>query len=279
MAEATDLGAVSASDAARYFLDLARKLDGRPARSAVLAAALADSADVAGALLAIARDVNKPRDLRSSAVSWAARSGGIDSLLRLTDKTDDAWLLGEAADALSRANDARVHPQLRKLLDNRATPEASRVKVITALGNSDGTASDAAALRTAYPKFTERERSAALNALANIGDRASVKWMLDRARDTAEAMELRRTATQRAARAGASAADLGALYDAVIERDLREVVIDALATDGSRPALDKLLSVAQAATADARVRRRAIAKLGESGDPRAKDLLQNIIDR
>ncbi len=124
--------------------------------------------------------------------------------MRLTDGTADAWLLGEAADALSRANDARVRPQLRKLLDNKATPEPSRVKVIAALGNSDGTVSDAAAIRAAYPRFTEKERSAALGALANIGDRASVKWMLDRARDPAESMALRRSATQRAARAGAA---------------------------------------------------------------------------
>ncbi len=65
----------------------------------------------------------------------------------------------------------------------------------------------------------------------------------------------------------------------MIERDLREVVVDALADDGSKAALDKLLSVAQTTTADARVRRRAITKLGETGDPRAKDLLQTIIDR
>jgi hypothetical protein len=317
--DAADLGAVSAGEAARYFLDLARKIEGRPARSAVLAAAIADSADVGDALLAIARDGNKARDLRSSALSWAARragvagaermaaaldaiardqnerqamrtsalsglaglegGAGVGALLRLTDRSDDAWLLGEAADALSRANDARVRPQLRKLLDNKATPEASRVKVISALGNSDVTVSDAAALRAAYPKFSERERSATLNAVASIGDRASVKWMLDRARDPAEAMALRRTATQRAARAGAGAAELAALYDAVIERDLRETVVDALAEDGSRPALDKLLSIAQTTTADARVRRRAVTKLGETGDPRAKDLLQAIIDR
>ncbi|HKS06037.1 MAG TPA: HEAT repeat domain-containing protein [Gemmatimonadaceae bacterium] len=317
--DAADLGRVSGADAARYFIDLANRLEGRPARTAVLAASLADSADVADALLAIARNPDRARELRSSALSWASRragvagasrmatslnsiatdpnerqtmrasalnglstlegGAGVSALIALSDRTDDAWLAGEAADALSRTNDARVRPQLRRLLDNRSTPEASRVRVISALGNTDGTVRDAEALRAAYPRFTERERTAALGAIGNIGDRASISWLLDRAKDPAEGMTLRRGAAQRAARAGARASDLALLYDAVIERQLREVIVDALAEDGSRPALDKLLSIAETTSSDMNVRRRAISKLGESGDPRAKPLLESIIGR
>ncbi|HYV98043.1 MAG TPA: hypothetical protein VE967_11350 [Gemmatimonadaceae bacterium] len=316
---ATDIGAVGANEAARYFLSLASKIEGRPARSAILGIALADSADLGDDLLALARDPNRSRDLRSSALTWAARRAGpsgadrmataldaiardinerqamrtsalnglaglegpagVAALMRLTERTDDAWLLGEAADALSRSNDARVRPQLRKLLENKSTPEASRVKVINALGNSDGTVRDAAAVRAAYPQFTDKERNAAVSAVANVGDRASVTWLLERAKDPAEAMNIRHNAIQRAARAGAKAPELSALYDAVIERQLREVIVDALAEDGSKPALDKLLTIAQNSSLDGNVRRRAITKLGESGDPRAKDLLQTIINR
>lgn len=321
VANATDLGAVAGAEAGRYFLDLAQRLEGRPARSAVLAAAIADSADVGDALLALAKDANKARDLRSSALTWAARRAGVSgaprmataleaiatdanerqnmrssalsglagldggagvtALIQLSDRTDDAWLAGEAADALSRSNDARVRGQLRKLLENKATPEASRVKVINALGNTDGTVRDAEALRAAYPRFSEKERNAAQNAVANIGDRASVTWLLARAKDPAESITLRRNAIQRAARAGARAAELSALYDspAIIERQLREVIIDALAEDGSKAALDKLISVAETTSLDATVRRRAITKLTESGDPRAKGLMESIISR
>lgn len=315
---ATDLGAVSASEAARYFMDLARKLEGRPARSALLAAVVADSAEVGDALMAIARDADKARDLRSSALSWAARrssvdggakmasaletiardanerqamrssalsglasldgGAGVSALIALSDRTDDAWLAGEAAGALSRSNDGRVRAQLRKLLDNSATPEASRVKVIEALGNSDGSVKDAEALRKAYSRFSERERGAALSAVGNIGDRASVTWLLDRAKDPAESMSLRRNAVQRAARAGARAAEMSTLYDGVIEYELRSTIVDELANDGSRAALDKLMSIAQS-NSDSRVRRRAVTKLSDVGDPRAKTLLQSIVDR
>jgi hypothetical protein len=104
-------------------------------------------------------------------------------------------------------------------------------------------------------------------------------WMLERARDPAETMAVRRAATSRASRAGARASDLAALYDGVIEYELRALIIDELATDGSKPALDKLLSVAQQTSGDARVRKHAITKLSETGDPRAKSLLQSIVDK
>jgi hypothetical protein len=281
---------------------------------------LADSADISDALLAIARDGDKARDLRNAALTWASRRAGIGGaekmasqldaiardvneretmrssamsglagleggagvavLIRLSDRTDDAWLAGEAADALSRSNDTRARPQLRKLLDNSATPEASRVKVIAALGNSDGSVRDAEALRKAYPRFSEKERGAALTALGNIADRTSVTWMLARVKDHAETMALRRSAVQRAERAGARASDFTALYDdpAIIEYELRSAIINALATDGSKPAVDKLLAIAQS-NAEARVRKLAVTKLSESGDPRAKALLQSIVDR
>jgi hypothetical protein len=315
---AADLGAVSAADAARYFLDIARRVEGRTSRTAVLGAAMADSAEIADQLLQIARDGNRARELRNTSLSWASRragvggaervataldalardanehqtlratavgglvniegASGVAALMRLTEVESDAWLAGEAANALTRTSDTRVRGQLRRLVERAQTPEASRVRMITALGNTDGTVRDAEFLRGAYAKFTEKERSAAITAVGNIGDRASVTWLLTRASDPAEIMALRRSALQRAARSGARVNELVTLFDAIPERELRGIVIDALAEDGSRAAFDKLMTVARS-DADAQVRRRAITKLTESGDPRAKELLRELVDR
>jgi HEAT repeat protein len=229
----------------------------------------------------MARDANEQRALRTTALNGLVNvegGAGVAVLMRLTEAESDAWLAGSATDALVRTSDARVRPQLRRLVERAQTPEASRVKMINALGNGDGTVRDAAFLRTTYPRFTERERIAALAAVGNIGDRSSIAWLLVRASDAGEPLTLRRSAVQRAARAGARTSELTALFDTVPERDLRLAVIDALAADGSRPAMDKLLAVARS-TADVAVRRRAVTKLGESGDPRAKDLLQELVGR
>ncbi|MGE0160501.1 MAG: hypothetical protein AB7T31_13910 [Gemmatimonadales bacterium] len=79
--EAVDLGAVGARDAAEYFLSLARST-GIPdaaddvAEDAVLAAALADVADLWPELLDLARDASVARDARRSALFWLGQEAG-----------------------------------------------------------------------------------------------------------------------------------------------------------------------------------------------------------
>ena len=71
---ASDLGEVRASDAADYLLGVASKAEGAAARQAIMPAMLADVGDMSRELLAIARNQDRPRDVRSSAMSWVARS-------------------------------------------------------------------------------------------------------------------------------------------------------------------------------------------------------------
>src|SRR5687768_9681936 len=73
---ATNLGAVPAADAAAWLLGIAGRIDGRPGREAIMPAALADSAKVTRELLAIARNVDRSRELRRSALSWVVRRRG-----------------------------------------------------------------------------------------------------------------------------------------------------------------------------------------------------------
>src|SRR5690606_20907517 len=72
-AAATDLGTVGAREASAWLLGLAARGDGRPARDAIAPALFADSTAPTSALLAIARDRDRPRETRRSAISWLAR--------------------------------------------------------------------------------------------------------------------------------------------------------------------------------------------------------------
>ncbi len=272
-----DLGAVSAAEATRFLLDVVRRSDGRVAREALSAASLAADATLPPALTAIARDEERARAVRSAALSALSRlpgGGGVPSLLALSD-ADDGWLAGAALDAAMRTRDARVHTRIAAVIERADASEALRVRAITALGGSDAVASDAALLRRVYPRFTEKERLAAVTAVSNIADRASRTWLAERAGDAAELMTVRRRAAQRGVAAGWRTAEVIALFDAVPERELREAVIDLLAADGSRAARAKVQAIAKD-DPDLRVRRRAIAKLGESGD---RALLESLIDR
>ncbi|MGH7614497.1 MAG: HEAT repeat domain-containing protein [Gemmatimonadales bacterium] len=85
--DVTDLGTVSAPEAARYFLSLARRSAGKTGGRAIFAATLADSTDVAPELLRIARDEDVATETRRQAVFWVSQAAeeaatrGLDSLV------------------------------------------------------------------------------------------------------------------------------------------------------------------------------------------------------
>ena len=70
----TDLGAVSAPEAARYLVNVAHTIGGRSGSDAVSAAALADAPDVAPDLVTLVRDGNAPLDSRKQALYWSGQT-------------------------------------------------------------------------------------------------------------------------------------------------------------------------------------------------------------
>src|SRR5690606_4529710 len=66
----TNLGTVSARDAADYLLSLAATAEGSVARDAIMPAMLADSVDAQARLVTLARDGTRSRETRRSAITW-----------------------------------------------------------------------------------------------------------------------------------------------------------------------------------------------------------------
>ncbi|MDP1860288.1 MAG: HEAT repeat domain-containing protein, partial [Gemmatimonadaceae bacterium] len=77
-----------------------------------------------------------------------------------------------------------------------------------------------------------------------------------------------------------SAAQLASIYDRSTEIEMREQVVFVLSQRGNKDgsAVDKLLEIAKTEK-NAELRKRAIFWLGQSKDPRAAKLLQELIDR
>jgi hypothetical protein len=69
-----DLGIVRPADAAEYLITVARIVGGRSGSDAVSAAALADYANVAPALVTLVRDANASLDTRRQALYWAGQA-------------------------------------------------------------------------------------------------------------------------------------------------------------------------------------------------------------
>jgi hypothetical protein len=79
----TDLGRVSAGEAADYFLTLAPTLGPSRRNDPLLAAAVADSANVSPEMLRIARTTSVPREARRRAVHWAGLLGDASTVAPL----------------------------------------------------------------------------------------------------------------------------------------------------------------------------------------------------
>jgi hypothetical protein len=79
--------------------------------------------------------------------------------------------------------------------------------------------------------------------IATIGGKASRDWIVGIAR-TRTAIQHKRAITM-ADRLGLSAADLGSMYDAIEDGEVRATLIQQLASNGTHIAQDKLVSIAK----------------------------------
>jgi len=94
----TDLGRVSAPEAAAYFLSLAQQLDGGSHQNPLLAAAVADSANVAPEMLRLARMTTLASETRRRAVHWAGALGDASMVAPLTELARANGTDGSSAD-------------------------------------------------------------------------------------------------------------------------------------------------------------------------------------
>ena len=135
----TDLGMVSAKDAAEYLVSLAATGTGRASREAIFPATLADSVVIWPRLVRIARDEERPRATREQAVFWLGQMAGevatanLDSIVR--DDGVNREIREQAVFALSqRPNDEGV-PALIRVAKTNSDPEV-RKKALFWLGQS-----------------------------------------------------------------------------------------------------------------------------------------------
>ncbi|HET7458743.1 MAG TPA: hypothetical protein VFJ74_13935 [Gemmatimonadaceae bacterium] len=312
----TELGAVSARAAADYFLSLAGAAESGVAKEAVLAAALADSADVAPVLLRIARDTTRPSQVRRRAVQWVGELGGagvvrdLDALAsragddrkvreaalaalantdsdaavqalvshaRNASSSDDGeWMQKSAVFWLGQTGSPLARRTLRAIVDSAAAPERVRSAAIFAIGHGDDvTSDDIAFLKATYSRVDGKKLKDQI-LMAVSQQSGGDGWLLERARDTKESVESRKQAIFWAGQGGASVKSLADLYAALDERELKEHVVFALSQRDESAATDQLITIARH-DPDPALRKRALFWLGQKNDPRAADLIRDMV--
>jgi HEAT repeat protein len=313
----TDLGIVSAREAATYFLGLATTAGGRAASSAIMAAAVADSADIWRQLMALARDENRARDVRSSALYWLSgvappeaagplteiarneketrtlregvimtlgqlRDGaGVPPLIEMTKRDDDShWLRERAIFWLGNADDDRARATVRAIASSDTVARDLRDRAIFALGFLDQRGGNGPFLRTLYGRLDDKQlKDKIIQAVAQLDDSDDERWLLDRVLDPNEAVDLRKQALfWRGQHNESPLGDLIALYPRLDSRELRDHYVFVLSQRHESAAVDKLIDLAKN-DGDREIRAKATFWLGQSQDPRAMRFLEERISK
>ncbi|MCU0646534.1 MAG: HEAT repeat domain-containing protein [Gemmatimonadaceae bacterium] len=137
-APGTDLGDVSAADAAALLGDLVVRAPTRAAKDAMVPLTLLDGVDASHPLLRAARDSARPREVRKSAVFWLSQVAQdvVAPLGAIATDDPDAEIRKQAVFALSqRPNDEAV-PALIRIADSKRDPEIRRSAIFW-LGQKD----------------------------------------------------------------------------------------------------------------------------------------------
>jgi HEAT repeat protein len=237
-----------------------------------------DARQASAALVALATNPDELLPIRQSAVSVLARAESADlSALTRMANGNDPWLRQTAIQALAGSGDPRARDFLRTAFLDPSLPEALRATVIRGLGREYATGRDLELLKSRFGTLNSSSaQQAVLSVLAEQGGAANLQWLLGIAGDAETAPELRTHAIEAVQRAGASAAQLGKLYETSPDRRGKEAAANALFRNGDRASVDKLIAIARTET-DPSVRRSVISRLGRLNDERVKGLLKELV--
>jgi hypothetical protein len=247
--DVTDLGTVSAPEAARYLLDEATRANGHNSVYALAGAVFADSIELTPDLARLARSADAKRELRERAVFW-----------------------------IGTYDDPTAQRTLRQFVADESLDEDVRGAAIIALGRDDISDDDVAWLRQQYPRLSPKLRDNVFLAVSRSDSPRASRWLSSVVEDTNETEHNREQAMFWLGQGRSPTGDLVRLYEHLPEAQLRTHYTFVLSQRRDREALDKLIDVAQHDT-DRSVRHQALFWLGQSKDPRALAFIRDLVTR
>jgi HEAT repeat protein len=247
--DATDLGVVSAPDAARYLLDAATRASGRNAEYPLAAAVFADSIDLVPDLARTARNADMKQELRQRATFW-----------------------------IGTYDDETASRTLHELASDDRLDDDVRGSAIIALGRDDISENDVAWLQSLYPRVSSKLRDNVLLAVSRSDGRRASQWLASIVTDDNETEHTREQAMFWLGQGRSLTGDLVRLYDRLSSTALRNHYTFVLSQRHDRAALDKLIDIAEH-DADRDVRHQALFWLGQSKDPRALAFIRDLVTR
>ena len=284
------LNALARMDSAQFLPVLKKVLARRETctqalrRTAVWLYARSKAADAPQVLMNVAK-TDPDREVRDQAVFWMANvptEEAVSMLIDLARNGSDMDLRKRAVYALSRSKSTRATATLRDVAADANSASELRIDALQWYMSSAGkTADDAMSfLRDVYGKADDqRIRERVLQLIANRKTDEAREFLTNVAQNTRENIDTRRQALSSLQNAGATAAQVAAIYDrGSNDIEIRKQAIGVLAGLKDNSGIDKLLDVARNEK-NLELRKQAVSYLSRTKDPRAVALLQEIILR
>jgi HEAT repeat protein len=230
-------------------------------------------------LLNVALDQTDDPDVRAQAVFWLSEVPGEETLRALSGLLDgpaDHELKNRAIFAISQHESPQAMSLLREFAENDDLDIGLRKQAIFWIGDR-GEQQALPFLEQLYANLTDSAlKQQVLFAVSETDADDSTDWLVSRARDEAEPIEVRKQALFWAADSGLPSSELVSLYQSFSERPLREHLIWLMADHDDEGALDSLLEIARN-DPDPDLRAKAVFWLGDSDDPRAAEYLIELL--
>jgi HEAT repeat protein/TolA-binding protein len=255
-------------------------------RRALFVAARDADADAVNLIMDVAKN-DSDQSIRSEAMRWLPRVAGdnaVPQLEELLRTSTDEQAQRSAIQALGSIDSDRARKAIRAIIERNDAPERVRYEAIYSISREregrGASADDVNYLRSLYTKLEAPHlREAVLASLSRIETPENAQFLLGVVRSVNEVTSLRASALQRIGRMQiVSANDIAKLYDVADARSLREQILYALSQRKEPEAIDKMIEVAKKDT-DPQIRRTAISLLARSNNPRAIQLLKELIDK
>jgi HEAT repeat protein len=251
----TDLGAVPATEAAAYFLSLVPALDGsRTRNSPMLAAAVADSVNIAPEMLRIGRTTTLSRDTRRRAIHWSGAFGDAAMVAPLVEIARSNGKNGSSSDDMGPGDGF----------------EGAATAALSMIPNDAGVP----ALTQLAHDGSESVRKAAVFWLGQRDDEKSRAVVRSVADDDRETDAVRQSAIFALSQGESSKADeafLESLFNRVASEKLKDQVLFAMSQRKSHESTGWLLRQARDEQQPIEVRRKAVFWAGQ-GDAKVSDL-------
>ncbi len=222
-------------------------------------------------------------EVKAHAAFWLSQVDdprAIDATIEiLNDPTLDEDLKGQAVFALGQTDDPRAGQILRDYASRSDVDPEVRGMAVHGLAQRPSQ-ENAALLKQLFNDVDDPEvREQILFALTQMPGAVDGDWLLAIFSDPNEEPEVREMALFMAGQSGdVDARVLGQMYDSTDDTEMKEHILFTLTQVDSEAAFEKMLDIARNEE-DPELRQSAIFWIGQSGDPRAQDVLLEILDQ